>query len=92
MSKDNFFNNISLFFSGAFDSNKMSKDIIKSALQDEIDEFLFLCFLENVGITLPISYYMIELYPYLGDYMIDWEKKMVLRKRIWYEKANQGLL
>jgi len=80
--------NIRLFFQGAFNYEHMSTNKIEEALIDEIDEFLFLCFSENLGIELPVNYYTLELLPYLGEELESWEEKMIDRKSIWEEKVT----
>jgi len=55
----------------------MSINKIEEALADEMDEFLFICFSENLGIELPTNYYTLELLPYLGDELGAWEEKMM---------------
>jgi hypothetical protein len=81
--------NIKLFFQGAFNHRAMSVTKIEEALVDEIDEFLFICFSENLGIELPTNYYTLELLPYLGDELEIWEEKMVDRKNMWEEKVTE---
>ncbi|MEI6856231.1 hypothetical protein [Psychrilyobacter sp.] len=57
--------NLKLFFQGAFNHKAMSISKIEESLVDGVDQFLFLCFSENLGIELPTSYYTLELLPYL---------------------------
>jgi hypothetical protein len=80
---------IKLFFQGAFNYKHMSTNKIQEALTDEIDEFLFICFSENLGVELPINYYTLELLPYLGEELGLWEEKMIDRKSVWEEKVTE---
>ncbi|NLB84363.1 MAG: hypothetical protein GX791_09000, partial [Synergistaceae bacterium] len=42
-----------------------------------------------LGIPNPISYYMLELLPYMADDLVPWERRMQNRKFIIAEKAAQ---
>ena len=81
--------NLKLFFQGAFNHKTMSTVKIEESLVDEVDEFLFMCFSENLGIELPTSYYTLELLPYLGEDLTHWEEKMIDRKKIWETKVTE---
>lgn len=81
--------NIKLFFQGAFDFKRMSTEKLGEALQDEIDDFLYICFSESMGMPLPISYYTLELLPYLEDEMLAWEERMLDKDSIWESKVTE---
>lgn len=81
--------NIRLFFQGAFDFKRMSSERIGEVLQEEVDDFLFICFSENMGIPLPISYYTLELLPYLEEEMASWELRMTDKDSIWESRVTE---
>ncbi len=80
--------NLKLFFMGAFDFKRMSTDKIDEVLKDEIDDFIYICFSENMGVPLPISYYTLELLPYLEADIVEWEQRMLDKKSIWESKVT----
>lgn len=81
--------NLKLFFQGVFNHKMTSTIKIEESLVDEVDQFLFMCFSENLGIELPTSYYTLELLPYLGEELAHWEEKMIDRKKIWETKVTE---
>lgn len=79
--------NISLFFTGAFDVSSRAHNHIHNELEDTNDQFMLLCFGDLIGIDLPTTYYALELLPFLAEDLEGFTKKMVERKSIWEEKA-----
>lgn len=53
---------------------------IKRELRDENDLFLLMCFSELLGIPNPVSYYTLELYPYILDQFHEWHLRMGMEK------------
>lgn len=82
----NFLNDMRLFFKGATDFRRKSTAILEKEANDEMDNFILLCFSDNLGIPLPISYYTLELLPYLEEDLERWSVRMMDRKSIWLEK------
>lgn len=82
-----FFENVMLFFSGAFDVSNRAHNHIQNEIEDVDDQFMLLCFGDLIGIDLPTTYYALELLPFLADDLEGFSKKMVERKSIWEEKA-----
>ncbi|TCO68867.1 hypothetical protein [Marinisporobacter balticus] len=78
-----------LFFQGATDFGRKSRNILEKEYSDEMDNFMLICFADTLGIPLPISYYTLELLPYLAEDMEMWEKRMLNRKSIWGEKWGE---
>ncbi|WP_026895489.1 hypothetical protein [Clostridiisalibacter paucivorans] len=78
--------NFKMFFQGATDLKRKSKGMIENEIDDEIDNFMLICFADNLGIPISISYYTLEILPYLAEDMERWSKKMSDRKSIWEDK------
>ena len=53
---------------------------IKRELRDENDLFLLLCFSELLGIPNPVSFYTLELYPYILEEFHEWHLRMGMEK------------
>lgn len=81
-----FIENFKLFFKGATDFNRKSSSMMKKEANDEMDNFILLCFADYMGLPIPTSYYSLELLPYIADDLENWEKRMLDRKSIWGEK------
>ncbi len=77
---------INEFFGSAFDMNTKSTAFIKKEALDEMDNFMLLCYADLLGIPLPLSYYTIELLPYVADDLEGWEKRILARKSILTER------
>ena len=56
---------------------------------DVNDEVMLLLFGDYLGIPNPLSYYMIELLPYVAKDIPGWERRMMNREMIMAEKAGQ---
>ncbi|MDO4753649.1 MAG: hypothetical protein Q4A41_01475 [Bacillota bacterium] len=83
----NFFKNIRLFFSGAFDLKRKSVHLLNHQYENELEEFFILCFSDMLGIDMPTGYYALEFYPFLADEIEKWQIRSNDRKSIWEEKA-----
>ena len=79
--------NIQGFFKGAFDFHGRSRSIIENEAQEEMDNFLLICFGDALGLPIPVSYYTLELLPYLEDELKDWEERMMDKKTVWEQRA-----
>lgn len=62
---------------------------IQMEAEDLEDVFLFVCFADAFGIPSPISYYTVELLPYLGDEFEQWERRMWDRQSLLERKGRQ---
>lgn len=82
------FYNIGLFFKGATDFKGRAYEILQAEVKTEMDNFLLICFSDQLGIPMPISYYTLELLPYLIDEIEDWDMRMTNRKSVWEERLN----
>jgi hypothetical protein len=78
---------ISNFLEGAFKVKASS--VIRKEAFDLNDDFMLLLFGDFLGIPNPISYYALELLPYLADELEGWERRILNRKSIIAEKAGQ---
>jgi len=72
---------------GLFVDGQMSA--IRKEAFDQYDNFMLLLFSDFLGIPNPISYYVLELLPYMVDELIPWERRIQNRKSITAEKAAQ---
>jgi len=80
--------NIMLFFKGMQDAT-FNAEIISNVTDDEIDNFLLLTFSDALGLPLPLSYYSLELLPYMEEELSGWEIRMNNKKSVWIEKAGK---
>ncbi|MFQ5868164.1 MAG: hypothetical protein ACE5IT_09285 [bacterium] len=72
------------------DHFKMSAtSIIRKEAFDTNDNFIILLFGDLLGIPNPVSYYTLELLPYLAEELEGWERRMQNRKSIFAEKLGQ---
>jgi hypothetical protein len=75
------------FLEGIFKIHASS--IIRKEAFDLNDDFMLLLFGDFLGIPNPISYYSLELLPYLANEFEGWERRILNRKSIVAEKAGQ---
>jgi hypothetical protein len=66
-----------------------ASNIIRKEAFDANDNFILLLFGDLLGIPNPVSYYTLELLPYLVEELESWEKRMQNRKSIIAEKVAQ---
>ena len=78
--------NIQLFVQGATDFNTKSKAILTKESQNEMDEFILLCFGDLLGIPIPTTYYSLELLPLIAEDLDGWHNRMSNRLSVWQEK------
>ena len=76
-----------LFFYGASCDKRMG--VVRKEAYDMNDELMLLLFGDYLGIPNPVSYYMIELLPYIIQDMPGWERRMMNRSTLIAEKAGQ---
>lgn len=76
-----------LFHHGTFVDKRMA--VVRKEAYDINDNLMLLLFGDFLGIPNPISYYMLELLPYMADDLVPWERRMQNRKFIIAEKAAQ---
>jgi hypothetical protein len=62
---------------------------IRKEAFDINDNLMLLLFGDFLGIPNPISYYTLELLPYMVEELVPWERRMQNRKSIMAEKAGQ---
>lgn len=62
---------------------------IEKEAEDVEDEFLLACFADAFGIPSPISYYSVELLPYLAEEFEQWERRMWDRQSVLERKGQQ---
>lgn len=87
MSKFEFLENLRLFFKGALDLQGKSTAMIENEALEEMDNFILLIFADSLGLPLPISYYALELLPYMEDELKGWDKRMLDKKSVWEKKG-----
>lgn len=88
MDINNLMENIKLFLQGAFDLKSKSTAILEKEAKYEMDNFFLLCFSDFIGIPNPISYYTLEVLPYVADELDSWETRILGRKSILADKAG----
>jgi len=62
---------------------------IEQQAEDMEDVFLFACFADAFGIPSPVSYYTVELLPYLTEEFEQWERRMWDRETLLERKGHQ---
>ena len=62
---------------------------IEKEAEDTEDAFLFAAFSDAFGIPSPISYYTVELLPYLAEDFEKWERRMWDRESVIERKGQQ---
>jgi len=62
---------------------------IEKEAEDVEDEFLFACFADAFGIPSPVSYYTVELLPYLAEEFEQFERRMWDRESLLERKGQQ---
>jgi len=62
---------------------------IEKEAEDVEDVFLFACFADAFGIPSPVSYYTVELLPYLAEEFEQWERRMWDRESLLERKGQQ---
>lgn len=78
---------IRLFFWGASFDKRMG--VVRKEAYDVNDELMLLLFGDYLGIPNPVSYYMMELLPYIARDIPGWERRMMNRQMLIAEKAGQ---
>ncbi len=76
-----------LFHHGTFVDKRMA--VVRKEAFDINDNLMLLLFGDFLGIPNPVSYYMLELLPYVADELEPWERRIQNRKFIIAEKAAQ---
>jgi hypothetical protein len=76
-----------LFHHGTFVDRNMA--VVRKEAFDINDNLMLLLFGDFLGIPNPMSYYMLELLPYMADELEPWERRIQNRKFIIAEKAAQ---
>ncbi len=64
-------------------------ELIEKEAEDTDDAFMFACFADAFGIPSPVSYYTVELLPYLADDFEGWERRMWDRGTLLERKGEQ---
>ena len=62
---------------------------IEKAAEDAEDAFLFACFADAFGVPSPVSYYTVELLPYMAEEFEQWERRMWDRGSLLERKGEQ---
>lgn len=76
-----------LFHRGTFVDKRMA--VVRKEAFDINDNLMLLLFGDFLGIPNPVSYYMLELLPYMADELEPWERRIQNRKFLIAEKAAQ---
>ncbi len=78
---------IGLFLWGSLLDKKMA--MVRKEAHDKNDELMLLLFGDYLGIPNPLSYYMLELLPYIAEDLPAWLRRMQNRKMLAADKAGQ---
>lgn len=78
-----FIRDLGLFFQGALDLKRKSTAIIEKEAKEEMDNLMLIFFADTLGLPLPISYYTLELLPYLEEEFEGWEARMMQKGSVW---------
>jgi hypothetical protein len=62
---------------------------IRKEAWDMNDNVMLLLFGDFLGLPNPISYYTLELLPYLAEDLLPWQRRIMNRKSVAAEKAAQ---
>jgi hypothetical protein len=62
---------------------------IEHEAEDLEDAFFFACFADAFGIPSPVSYYTVELLPYVAEDFEAWERRMWDRETLLERKGEQ---
>ena len=62
---------------------------IRKEAWDMNDNVMLLLFGDYLGLPNPISYYTLELLPYLAEEMLPWQRRIMNRQSVVAEKAAQ---
>jgi hypothetical protein len=62
---------------------------IRKEAWDTNDNVMLLLFGDYLGLPNPISYYTLELLPYLAEEMLPWQRRIMNRQSVVAEKAAQ---
>lgn len=88
---EGFFREAGVWIHGIFFGTFMDKSIgiIRKEAFDMNDNMMLLLYGDLLGIPNPISYYSLELLPYLAEELEPWQRRILHRKYIVEEKAAQ---
>jgi hypothetical protein len=62
---------------------------IRKEAWDMNDNVMLLLFGDYLGLPNPISYYTLEILPYLAEDMLPWQRRIMNRRSVVAEKAAQ---
>ena len=62
---------------------------IRKEAWDSNDNIMLLLFGDYLGLPNPVSYYTLELLPYLAEEMLPWQRRIMNRQSVAAEKAAQ---
>ena len=75
------------FVFGTFLEKRVSA--IRKEAWDMNDNMMLLLFGDYLGLPNPISYYTLEILPYLAEDMLPWQRRIMNRQSVVAEKAAQ---
>lgn len=79
--------NIKGFMYGFFIESAV--DLLEREAYEEQDLYTLILFSDLLGIPNPISYYTIELLPYMSEDMENWEKRMLRKGEVLAEQFGK---
>ncbi len=88
--KNRFMSGLKDFFSGYAGGLKdNSINVLKKDAIDYNDYFTLLCFSDFLGIPSPVSYYTLEMLPYMTKELEGWQKRMSIKTDIISEQMGK---
>ncbi len=64
-------------------------DLLEKEAYEQQDLYTLLLFSDLLGIPNPVSYYTLELLPYIAEDMEDWETRMLRKEEVLAEKFGK---
>lgn len=71
---DNFLKGLDEFYHAPY------RKMLSSEYRDESDFFMLMVFAESLGVQNPVSFYTMELLPFLFEDFHEWHKRMGMEK------------
>ncbi len=74
--------NVKLFLKAAFGLEERATAYVRKQAIDDLDNYMLLCFADLLGLPNPVSYYTLEMLPYLAEDLVTWERRIANRNSV----------
>ncbi len=64
-------------------------DLLEKEAYEQEDLYMLLLFSDLLGIPNPVSYYTMELLPYIAEDMENWETRMLRKREVLSERFGK---